>query len=62
MNLHEYQSKNILKAFKIAVPNSIMVSTSNEVDFAYDQLKTKKIAIKTQVHHSLEDVFRELTS
>jgi len=50
MNLHEYQSKNILKAFKIAVPNSIMVSTSNEVDFAYDQLKTKKIAIKTQVH------------
>ena len=50
MNLHEYQSKNILKAFKISVPNSIMVSTSNEVDFAYDQLKTKKIAIKTQVH------------
>ena len=46
MNLHEYQSKNILKAFKIAVPHSIMVSTSNVVDFAYDQLKTKKIAIK----------------
>ncbi|MGB1085943.1 MAG: ADP-forming succinate--CoA ligase subunit beta [Methylophilaceae bacterium] len=50
MNLHEYQSKNILRSFNISVPNSKTVSTLSEVDFAFDQFKTHAIAIKAQVH------------
>ena len=50
MNIHEHQAKEILKKFDIKVPNGIAVFSLEEIDEKVKEIKTKKIAIKAQIH------------
>ena len=50
MNIHEYQAKEILKQFKIKVPNGVVIFSLKEIDKKFDILKTDKIVLKAQIH------------
>lgn len=54
MNLHEYQSKSILKKFGVTVPEGILCQTVEEAVKAVEIIKTStgtdKCVIKAQVH------------
>jgi len=54
MNLHEYQSKSILKKFGVSVPEGILCHTVAEVikgaEIIQDSTSTDKCVIKAQVH------------
>ena len=50
MNIHEHQSKEILKKFDINVPNGIAVFSLEEIDKKVKILKTNKIVLKAQIH------------
>ena len=49
MNLHEYQSKQLLKSYQIPVPESLIASTAADVGAAVDQLGGERWVIKAQV-------------
>ncbi|OQR89856.1 succinyl-CoA ligase beta-chain, mitochondrial precursor [Thraustotheca clavata] len=52
LNLHEYQSMEIMKSFGVAVPSSLPASTPAEAEAAYNTLKggnhAKDVVIKAQ--------------
>ncbi len=54
MNLHEYQSKTILKKFGVAVPEGVLAQTAEEAVKAAEYLQgatgSDKWVIKAQVH------------
>ena len=50
MNIHEYQAKEILKKFGIAVPNGVAIFSLDEINKNFKKLKTDKIALKAQIH------------
>ena len=50
MNLHEYQAKNLLKAFSIPVPTFEVIHDVDEALSAYDNLGSGRIVVKAQVH------------
>tara|TARA_Y100000590_G_scaffold384510_1_gene455950 strand:- start:609 stop:1769 length:1161 start_codon:yes stop_codon:yes gene_type:complete len=50
MNIHEYQAKEILKKFGINVPNGFPIFKLEEINEKFKNLKTKKIALKAQIH------------
>ena len=50
MNIHEHQAKEILKQFKIKVPNGVVIFSLEEIDKKFDILKTDKIVLKAQIH------------
>ena len=50
MNIHEYQAKEILRQFKINVPNGVPIFPSDEIEKKFKLIKTKKIALKAQIH------------
>lgn len=50
MNIHEYQSKQILKKFGVNVPEGIICGTALEAEAAMKQLGTAVVAVKAQVH------------
>jgi succinyl-CoA synthetase beta subunit len=50
MNIHEYQSKQILKRFGVNVPEGVVCGTALEAEAAMKQLGTKVVAVKAQVH------------
>ena len=50
MNLHEYQAKNLLKAYGITTPNHIVASTTKEAEMATSMLDGDTFAIKAQIH------------
>ncbi len=54
MNLHEYQSKSILKKFGVSVPEGILCHTVEEAvkgaEIILDSTGTDKCVIKAQVH------------
>ncbi len=50
MNLHEYQAKELFKKYGMPVPNSIVVRTADEAAAASDNLSTKTVVVKAQVH------------
>ena len=50
MNLHEYQAKEILKRYKINVPNGYVCSNINELKNKFSHLKNNKGIIKAQIH------------
>ncbi len=54
MNLHEYQSKSILKQYGVAVPEGILASTEDEAVKAAELLSestgTDKWVVKAQIH------------
>ena len=50
MNIHEYQAKEILKKFGIAVPNGVAIFSLDEINKNLKKLKTDKIVLKAQIH------------
>ena len=50
MNIHEHQAKEILKNFKVPVPNGFVVFNSKEINNKIKKLKTSKFVIKAQIH------------
>ena len=50
MNVHEYQAKEILKRFGVAVPRGIVVSTPEEAQAAAEKLGGPVCVVKAQIH------------
>ncbi len=50
MNIHEYQSKEILRKQGVAVPRGIAVFTPEEAYKAAKELGTAKVVVKAQIH------------
>lgn len=50
MKLHEYQSKELFRQAGIPVPDSIAVTSLNDVEKAYNKVGTDKVVVKVQVH------------
>lgn len=50
MNIHEYQGKEVLKQYGVAVPNGIVAFTVNEAVDAAKKLGTAVTVVKAQIH------------
>lgn len=50
MNIHEYQTKEILKKYGINIPPFAVISSYDDVETAIDKLKLHQAVIKVQVH------------
>jgi succinyl-CoA synthetase beta subunit len=50
MNIHEYQAKELLKKFGIAVPKGISVISVDEAVAAAQSIETKLYIVKAQIH------------
>ena len=50
MNIHEYQAKEIFRKFGIKVQNGFVIFSLKEIDDNFKKLKTKKVALKAQIH------------
>jgi succinyl-CoA synthetase beta subunit len=50
MNIHEFQAKEILKRFGVAVPRGIVASTAEEAKKAADELGGGVCVVKAQIH------------
>jgi succinyl-CoA synthetase beta subunit len=50
MKIHEYQAKELLKRYGVAVPEGIVVDTPEAAAKAFDQLKAPLVVVKAQVH------------
>jgi succinyl-CoA synthetase beta subunit len=50
MNTHEYQAKQILKRYKIPIPEFEIASKNHDIDRIIKDLKLKEAVIKIQVH------------
>jgi succinyl-CoA synthetase beta subunit len=50
MNVHEFQAKEILKRFGVAVPQGIMATTAEEAKAAAQQLGGGVAVVKAQIH------------
>ena len=50
MKVHEYQAKDLLKTYGVAVPEGIVASTPEEAADAFDKLSAPLVVVKAQVH------------
>lgn len=50
MKIHEYQAKDILRKFKLNVPNGVVIDDAAESEGAYDKLGTPVAVVKAQIH------------
>ncbi len=50
MKIHEYQAKEILKKFNVAVPNGIFVKTAKQAVKAAEKIGGKVWVVKAQIH------------
>ena len=50
MNIHEYQGKALLKAAGVPVLDGVHCTTVNQALEAYDNLGSKVVAVKSQIH------------
>jgi succinyl-CoA synthetase beta subunit len=50
MKIHEYQGKELLKKFGVAVPRGIVARTSDEAERAAKELATGVVVVKAQIH------------
>ncbi|MCB9832456.1 MAG: ADP-forming succinate--CoA ligase subunit beta [Planctomycetes bacterium] len=50
MKIHEYQAKQILKEYGVAVPEGIVCSTSAEAKAAFEKLGSPVSVVKAQIH------------
>ena len=50
MNVHEYQAKELLRAFGVAVPEGRLANTPAEAEAAARALGTAVVVVKAQVH------------
>ncbi len=50
MNIHEYQAKEVLKRYGVAVPRGIVATTPDEAEAAARELGTPVVVVKAQIH------------
>ena len=50
MKIHEYQAKEILRKYNVAVPNGILVSNKSEAAAAAKKIGTPVVVVKAQIH------------
>jgi succinyl-CoA synthetase beta subunit len=50
MKIHEYQAKDILAKYGVAVPEGILVTDVNDLQAAYDKLGGGTVVVKAQIH------------
>ncbi len=50
MNIHEYQAKEILKRYGVAVPRGVLATTPEEAEAAARELGTPVVVVKAQIH------------
>jgi len=50
MNIHEYQAKQVLKGYGVAVPRGIVATTPEEAEAAARELGTPVTVVKAQIH------------
>jgi succinyl-CoA synthetase beta subunit len=50
MKIHEYQGKQIFKKYGVPVPRGIVAKTAEEAELAAQQLGTKVVVVKAQIH------------
>ena len=50
MNIHEFQAKEILKRFGVAVPRGLVATTAEEAEAAAQQLGGGAAVVKAQIH------------
>ncbi len=50
MNIHEYQSKEILRNYGVKVPNGIVAFSVDEAVEAAEKLGTSVSVVKAQIH------------
>lgn len=50
MKIHEYQGKELFRAYGIPVPNGIVASTPDEAKAAAEKLGTPVVVVKAQIH------------
>jgi succinyl-CoA synthetase beta subunit len=50
MKIHEYQGKEILKAYGVSVPRGIVAQTPEEAERAARELGTEVVVVKAQIH------------
>lgn len=50
MKIHEFQAKEILKKYKIAVPNGIVTKQAGDAAKIYSDLGTSVVIVKAQIH------------
>ncbi|MDH5717881.1 MAG: ADP-forming succinate--CoA ligase subunit beta [Spirochaetia bacterium] len=50
MKIHEYQAKEILRKYKITVPNGYVTENAGEASSIYEKLGTSVVVVKAQIH------------
>ncbi|MEK9629890.1 MAG: ADP-forming succinate--CoA ligase subunit beta [Nitrospinota bacterium] len=50
MKIHEYQAKEILRKYNVAVPNGILISNKSEAAKAAKKIGTDVVVVKAQIH------------
>ena len=50
MKIHEYQAKEILRKYSVAVPNGVLISEKSEAAQAAKKLGTNVVVVKAQIH------------
>ena len=50
MNIHEYQGKALFKEEGVAVQDGVHCTTVEQALEAYDSLRSKVVAVKSQIH------------
>ena len=50
MKIHEYQAKEILRKYNVAVPNGVLVSSKSEAAKAAKKVGTDVVVVKAQIH------------
>ena len=50
MKIHEYQAKEILRKYNVAVPNGVLISKKSEAAQAAKKIGTKVVVVKAQIH------------
>ena len=50
MKIHEYQGKELLKTFGVAVPRGLVARTPDEAESAAKELGTDVVVVKAQIH------------
>ena len=50
MNIHEYQAKEVLRRYKVAVPRGKVISTAAEAEDAAKEMGTPVVVVKAQIH------------
>jgi succinyl-CoA synthetase beta subunit len=50
MKIHEYQAKEILRKYNVAVPNGVLISKKSEAAQAAKKVGTNVVVVKAQIH------------